>query len=427
VGKRSTGSTGHLRTVQSGSSLPEPPMPTLRVAVLATLALCACGPESTSKIELQGDVGTVRPPPKLQPVAGTLTMHLSAAAAVARDGKVMVVGGLLDPWPSDGNGTNCTGAIQEFDPATGTLTQVGQMPNTIRGEVLFSVPGGDLISAMGYCGSSNQEDTMWAVRVGNSSNLGTIPVGAFYSAGAMLESADGGTVLMFAGGYGSGPERDAIQAFDVNSGTGRQLSVTLPQPRPMGAGAASDNAMYVFGGSSTGTPAAFRATNPFTDDIIKITLVPESATVVAKLPEPLAGGCAVTLSDGTINVFGGAHYAVQADGGLALEPTDGIVTFDPKSGEVGYSSEKLPAPAAGLACAVTPDDRVFLFGGAGAGGTPLDAMLEFDSSNYLENKAREEASVPPAALRLAVGPTCNAAGGAPLMWLLLVLLRRRRR
>ncbi|GMU62391.1 MAG: hypothetical protein AMXMBFR34_41540 [Myxococcaceae bacterium] len=152
--------------------------------------------------------------------------------------------------------------------------------------------------------------------------------------------------------------------------------MTLPSPRPLVTAAASGDRLYVFGGSTTATPPLANATDVLLDEIVAVGLSPDSATVVGRLPEPLMGACAVTRGDGTILVVGGAHYA-GSGAMLALEPVDSVLVFDPATAQVTASAARLAQPRVGLACAIGPDDRVYLFGGAGPSFAPTadDAQL----------------------------------------------------
>ena len=395
-----------------------------RLAMLAGLALAACGgPLEPGELKQASRA----PADQADALASSLPVPVSAAAAVAHDGRVYVAGGLLQgAWPESSSTTACAKTVHRLDPDTGTLTAVGLLPAPNHGHLLFSVPGGDLLTAMGFCGGNTAvENDVYALRLGGSTRLGAVPVGAFYPAGGLVQDGAGKPVLLLAGGYGSGPEREQVQRFDLANNSSRQLTVNLPRPRLLAAGATSGNTLYVLGGSDAGVLPPTVAQNPLSDEIVAVTLEPESVAVVGKLPEPLAGACAVSQSDGTVLVFGGAHYVPAGSAGLKLTPTDAVLRFDPATGEVTTSATPLPGPRAGLACASLPDDRVFLFGGAGPDLAPTATATQFLPSAYLARVEAEQAALQAQRYRVALG--CSASGAGPTLALLAAWALRRRR
>jgi len=322
---------------------------------------------------------------RLQMQAGfeLLDEHLPApvasasAAALADD--FVVTGGV----PTYLTTANCDPDVLLLDTAGGPLVQAGSLPYGKQGGSLKPTADGALLELMGYCNEPDAEEAKVLRNLQPAqdfSELGQFPISAYHFSSGVVTSTDGRDRLLVAGGYGCGPLTDVVESMTISDGSASLASVDLPTARCLAAGVGAGSKLYVFGGSgyTDCAPPASMGANPLLDEILAVGVDPDSVEVVARLPEPLADGCAVTRPEGDILVFGGMRFAEVSPGDWRREVTDAVYRFDPAMAELSLLADRLPTPRAGLACAVNASGRVVLFGGADEQRHASDEILAFE-------------------------------------------------
>jgi hypothetical protein len=298
-------------------------------------------------------------------------------AAASVDGEVVyVVGGSGTPFSA----SNCTADVVVYGPE-GMSTMADELPVPIQGLGAIHI-GETLHSMMGYCGGATaDEQSVYRHPMGGAPPelVGMFPTGAYYPAVGQVSGVDATATIVVAGGFGSGPLRNFIQTMNPEDGTAAELTTTLPSHRCLAAGASIGGSFYVIGGSTNTNcvPPGSSPTVDLTDEVVRITLAPEAAEVVATLPSPVAAACSVTLGDGTVALFGGLEYVDDGSGGFTRQASDRIMIFDPETNETWTHAASLPSPRAHMGCARTSDNRVLLFGGVGDGGVLSDEVMLF--------------------------------------------------
>ncbi|SHK92544.1 kelch repeat-containing protein [Desulforamulus aeronauticus] len=130
-----------------------------------------------------------------------------------------------------------------------------------------------------------------------------------------------------------------------------------------------NNKIYVFGGALS---------SGFSNNIIKIEksgdkLIQTVLPIV--FPDPISHMSAVATNN-KIYLFGG-HYLR----GSVYSAVDDIYEFDPTSELLIKLNIKLPKPILGMASAVAPNGKVYIFGGNDRSAVMYDDILEFDPQN----------------------------------------------
>lgn len=192
-----------------------------------------------------------------------------------------------------GASTSVYDTVQQFFPTTGRSEIVGHMPS-MRADVTSVVVDGRVILVGGFDGIGAQA--------------------------AVWQTRDGHHFMVLA---------------------------HLPQAVRYAAVAALGNVVYVFGGLISGG----EYTGAFSDAIQRVELASGAASVVGRLPTPLAHAMAATVS-GDVYVLGGS-----APGG----PSNAIERFDPVRNRM-QPAGRLPQPLTDAAVA-TIGRSVYLLGG----------------------------------------------------------------
>lgn len=128
--------------------------------------------------------------------------------------------------------------------------------------------------------------------------------------------------------------------------------------------------------------------------VLVLAVLPATATVTdtGSLPSPRTDAAAVWTGD-RIYVFGGT--------GPGGDPIDEIVQYDPSDGQISVMTATLPTPRSGLA-AVWTGEAAYLFGGFDRNGDPLAEIVRYDPGNDRINVT--DAVLP------------GARGGASAVW-----------
>ena len=236
------------------------------------------------------------------------------------------------------------------------------------------VPGspGQLIVLGGLTSAGTSASGAYALgtAIGTARRIGALSAPLHDAAGV----TSGGRTLVFGGG--SPVTVGTVQAF---SGAGAaRVTGSLPEPRSDAAAVTIGGTAYVVGGYDGSKP----------DASVLATMDGRTFTTVAALPVPVRYP-AVTALDGVIYAFGG-QAITGADAGAAVNVIQAVDPARRTATVVG----RLPEPLAG-AVAVTVEGEVFVAGGdspgarrptpglgttqlSGAGGSAVSAIWAFD-------------------------------------------------
>jgi N-acetylneuraminic acid mutarotase len=193
-------------------------------------------------------------------------------------------------------------AVQLFQPATGRASVIGHMPHQ-RADVTAALVGRRVVLLGGFDGFGPQGD-VWATSDGSSFRLlAHLPQPVRYPAVA----AYGSDVYVFggllSGGEYNGTFTNAIQRVHLPTGTATIVG-RLPTPLAHAMGAVIDGQLLVVGGSSpVRTSAAILGFNPATNRISR----------VGTLPEP--------ITDAAVAAIGNTAYVL---GGISTGPLDAV-------------------------------------------------------------------------------------------------------
>lgn len=341
----------------------------LAIALAAACAACGTAPAVTPAARPQ--------PPDPNGVVSDLAPY-SLAAPLSREvvlpagGALRVLGGL------DASGQT-VGGVFDLDPATGSLSKVGQMARAVHDAAGAVVGGRDLVF-----GGGSPFTTATVQSFGRSHGrsdaaiVGALPRGR----SDLVALSAGGRAYVLAGYDGSSTEAAVLATADGRSFT---RVATLPDPVRYPAAAELGGAIYLFGGAdATGSR--------FTTAIQRVDLATGRARVVGNLAAPLAHGAAA--------VIGGAIYVLGGDGAGGA-PTPQIERFDPATDQMSPAGD-LPLAVADPGIA-TIGATTYLVGGEDAAGS-LSTVVE----------------VRPAPVGAAAGPTTGAATGVPFTGKLLI-------
>jgi N-acetylneuraminic acid mutarotase len=212
----------------------------------------------------------------------TLPLAQHDAQGAALDGKVYVFGG---------GSLSELNHIVRFDPATGAVGQVGQLPQS-QSDVAVAAIGRTAYIVGGYNGV-DWLNTILAWRPGSAVRVaGHLPVGLRYSA---VAAADGR--LLVIGGSTPARASRAIYSFDPATGSVQRIG-RLPQPITHASAATLGSSVYLVGGRGdldNAQTAKIWAIDPHTGRV----------RVAGRLPTP--------LSDSGVRAVGGRIFVV---GGL---------------------------------------------------------------------------------------------------------------
>jgi N-acetylneuraminic acid mutarotase len=211
----------------------------------------------------------------------TLPIAQHDAQATALDGKVYVFGG---------GSLSELDHILSFDPATGAVRQVGQLPHS-QSDVAVAATGQTAYIVGGYDGV-DWLNTILAWRPGSAVRVvGHLPVGLRYSA---VAAADGR--LLVIGGSTPLQASRAIYSFDPASGSVQRIG-RLPRPITHASAATLGSSVYLIGGRGNldnAQTATVWAIDPHTGRV----------RVAGRLPTPLSDSGVQTVGDGIIVVGG---------------------------------------------------------------------------------------------------------------------------
>jgi len=219
----------------------------------------------------------------------TLAVAQHDAQAAAINGNVYVFGG---------GSLSELDHILRFDPATGSVDQVGQLPQG-QSDVAVAAIGNTAYIVGGYDGV-NWLNTILAWRPGSGVRVaGQIPVGLRYSAVAAVD----GRLLVIGGSTPIQASR-AIYSFDPATGAIKRIG-RLPQPITHGSAATLGSTVYLVGGRGN-------LDNAQTAKIWAIDPQTGRVRVAGRLPIALSDTGVVTVGS-TIIVAGG----LESSGGTA--------------------------------------------------------------------------------------------------------------
>jgi hypothetical protein len=227
--------------------------------------------------------------------SATLPLAQHDAQAAALDGRVYVFGG---------------GSISEldhiisFDPAGGTVAQVGVLPHT-QSDVAVAATASTAYVIGGYDGV-DWLNSILAWRPGRSPVVvGHLPVGLRYAAATVVD----GQVIVIGGSTRTGASA-AILRFDPATGTVTQIG-RLPHPITHASAAALDGFAYLIGGRGDdlySQVAGVLAINPRDGAV----------TRAGTLPGPLSDTAAVASSTGIVVIGGESRTGTIARVGQLL-------------------------------------------------------------------------------------------------------------
>jgi N-acetylneuraminic acid mutarotase len=264
--------------------------------------------------------------------AATLPAPVYRTVAVVAAGRIYVLGG------HDVVGVTVTD-VESLDPATGVVRHAGSLALPTHGSAAVNL-GGRILVFGGASASVYNAVQQFFPATGRSQIVGRMPGVRADVTAAVVDRR----VILVGGFDGIGPQAAVWQTRD-----GRHFTVLaqLPQPVRYAAVAALGNVVYVFGGLISGG----EYTGTFSDAIQRIDLPSGAASVVGRLPTPLAHAMAATVN-GRLYVLGGS-----APGG----PSDAIERFDPVHNQIRPAG-RLPQPLTDAAVA-TIGPSVYLLGG----------------------------------------------------------------
>ena len=278
-------------------------------------------------------------------VAGELPHGLSRTVAVAVNGKILLLGGLI-------TGDTTTSTVLRFDRASGTTTTAGRLARAVHdasGELLRGRP----VVFGGGAATSVSDVQAWSG--GTGSVIGRLARGRSDSAAALV----GPTAYVVGGFDGTGMVRTVEATADgVHVGTGGRLVLGVRYP----AAAAAGGSVWIVGGQLATTEST--RTGGQTDDIQRFDPATGRTVIAGHLPEPLGHATAFSLG-GFVYVAGGrtGTHAVRT-----------VWRIDPATGRA-TAVGTLPVAASDMA-AVVIGDTAWLIGGETTGPeAPLRTVL----------------------------------------------------
>jgi len=331
----------------------------LGAAAVATLLACAAAGCSSSPSSPAKRAG--QPVPKSSPsaagttpaapvrlrvaVAAELPHGLSRTVAVADNGAILLLGGLVA-------GDTTTSTVLRFDPASGTTTTAGRLARAVHdasGELL----GGRAVVFGGGAATSVSDVQDW--RGSTGSVIGRLASGRSDSAAALV----GSTAYVVGGFDGTSMVRTIEATADgVHVSSAGRLSLGVRYP----AVAAAAGSVWIVGGQLATTEST--RSGGQTDDIQRFDPATGRTVVAGHLPKTLGHATAFTL--------GGAIYVAGGRSGSQAVRT--VWRIDPATARV-TAVGTLPAACSDMA-AVVIGDTAWIIGGESTGPeAPLRTVL----------------------------------------------------
>jgi len=251
---------------------------------------CEAGPESATVVAYDSATRGFRP-------AGTLTARrISPASALLASGEVLIAGGWV--------GSTVTGAVEIFNPATGTSRRVTPLAVARSDISMVLLADGRIIIAGGFDGARPVAIVeVFDPRGFTVSKAGNLAVARAGAGGARL--ADGQLVFV-GGGTGAGNRpTDTAEVYDPRTQRSSPTGAMAEARYKHAVVALSDGRVLAFGGSDHrdrgGKLATVESFDPATRQF----------TSAGRLREPRykIGGAVQLLPDGRVLVAGGAPRA----------------------------------------------------------------------------------------------------------------------
>jgi hypothetical protein len=225
----------------------------------------------------------------------------SLAAPISRtvvlpgaDGHLLVAGGLT------GQNTSASG-IYSLDTSAGQLSEVGSLPAGVH-DAAGAVVGGQDVLFGGGAPSTNANVVAFSASGASvsASTIGELPAPRSDSTAVSI----GRTTYVVGGFDGTNADPAVLSTTD---GRHFETVAALQVPVRYAAVAALGDRLYVFGGEAVNGP---NAGEPVAD-LQVVDTVARTDRVVSRLPEPLEGASAVTIS-GQVFVVGGDTSTLQS-------------------------------------------------------------------------------------------------------------------
>jgi hypothetical protein len=293
-----------------------------------------------------------------------LTAPIQRAVAVGAGDRVYIAGGL------DAGGTT-VGGVFAMNPASGTLTSLGDLPTAVH-DAAGAMIGGELFVFGG--GSATGTDVVQAfdpaTRVGRVA--GHLPLTL-----SDLSSARIADKVYLVGGYDGSRPRPEIYA--TTDGVRFRLVTRLPVGLRYPAVTVVGDRLIVAGGQGP---------NGLTSAVYQVDPASRSVHRIGTLPVPVGHAAAIS--------FGGLAYVVGGRDATDT-PVARVSTVDPGSGTIA-GGRPLPTATADAAVAITHDGALLIGGVTGAGTT---------SDQVLRAAPRAAPAVDPAFLSPAPSPAAS--------------------
>ena len=281
-----------------------------------------------------------------------VVMRLPAAVhgnAVASSPSGLIVAGGL------GASGAATDRIQRFDPLSLRVRPYGSLAQPLQGAAATSLSGRTFV--FGGMAKAQPAGVEAVNPGGGATTLGRLPAGLSDPSAVTVKG-----VMYVVGGFeGKKPTAAVYQTTD-----GRSFTRVARLPTPVGAAAiaAIGSQIYVFGGRL--------ANGRDTGQIQEYNIAKGHAVIAGHLPQPLSQAAAVTLR-GAMFVLGGRSGHQASDRILRFVPVHDT-TRHTVGVNVTQPAGRLPQPVYGGGAAVS-NKRVYLIGGIGARGAPLNTVI----------------------------------------------------
>lgn len=273
-------------------------------------------PRQAPPAGMPGQVLRIRLAPYRLPVA------VSGETVNAKDGQLLVAGGLLADQSS-------SGAVVRIDPRTGGSATAGQLRVPVH-DAASAVLGGSLLVFGGGTGASYA--TVQRLAPGGGFGYGALPASR-----SDLAAVTVGKTVYLVGGHGNAGYARAVLA--TSDGRHFRTVGLLPVPVRYPGVAVAGGYLWVFGGLTPHGPVA---------DVQRVNVRTGQARLAGRLPRPLEAAAAFSV-DGTIYLAGGLTTGGAQRRAAGTSPSTSLVTssavrrFDP--GEWSFPVVgRLPVP-----------------------------------------------------------------------------------
>jgi hypothetical protein len=278
--------------------------------------------------------------------------RMSHAAALLRNGKVLIAGG------ATGSGDMCLASAELYDEASGTFSPTGSMATTRAGTPAVVLKDGRVLIAGGYYFDADGNTVALA-----SAELYDPAHGTFSATGSMAEARYGhtatlledGRVLVAGGTKDRGPTLASAELYDPQTGsfspTGWMTTARVGHTATL----LENGLVLLAGGSRAREPA-----NPTYLDLAEL-YDPAHGTFSAtgSMAEARYGHTATLLEDGRVLVAGGMTLG---EGGVKASLASAEL-YDPAN--AGFSSAgSMASPRGGHVALVLADGRLLIAGGS---------------------------------------------------------------